>query len=237
MGTMGAAGWVVALAGALTLTLTCTHHEPGPAARCAAPVADVAAALQPCPTGFVTKSVNEVLAQSFPRGSCFGVRGRLTATYGDPPLLRPLGSGGPHAPADGARTARSRWPLRGLGWALTDLADPFTPRRNDRSRDAQPTIDLFAAGTYRMWLLPLQRCNRDPYGKPIMHPATRFELPSYGMADVERLNAGLAGLTVGVFGGHTAGAVEPETFTSFNPMVITHVCRLDAPPDAAQDGD
>jgi len=166
MGTTGVTAWVVALAGALTLTGSCTHHEP--AARGGQPVADVASALQSCPAGFVTKSVNEVLAQSFPRGSCFGVRGRLTATYGATPVLHYLGSAGPTAPGrTGGAPAGSDWPVRALQWVLTDLADPFNPRRDDRGLDAQPTITLYTT-RYEPWLLPLQRCNKGYDGKPIM---------------------------------------------------------------------
>lgn len=229
MGTAGAAGWVVALGAALSWS--CTHQQPKPAA----PVADVAATLQPCPRDLATKSVREVLAGKWLKRSCFAVRGRLTATYGNPPYLRLhyLGtSGGNSAAADQPLAPQA------LGWVLTDLADPFTPRRDDNDKDAQPTITLGTTGKYQPLMLPLLRCNRDDDGMLIMPPATLFELPSYRLTDVERLNAGLAGLTVVVFGGKQARDFSPDKLDSFDNMYITHACRLDSPPDAgAQDGD
>jgi len=238
VGTTGRAGWLAALAGALTWS--CTHHEPRPAARSAAPGGDVAA-LQPCPPELVTKSVREVLAQKWPADTCFAVRGRLTATWGSPPYLRVHRlSAGRSAGARDPDVAAADPPLdpQALGWVLTDLADPFTPRRDDDHKDAQPTIMLNAVWHYQPWLLPLLRCNRDDDGNRIMPAATQFELPDYGLTAVERLNAGLAGLTVVVFGGKQARDFVPDRLWMFDNMYITHVCRLDAPVDAgAQDGD
>jgi len=237
--------WLAALMGALMCS--CAHREPERAPRKKQDVsaADLPAALEPCPTGLETKSVREILAQKWPKRSCFAVRGRLTAMYGNPPVLHYLSAGehlgsGQPAPADvpAAAPATSRWPVRPLGWVLTDLADPFNPRRDEMNRDAQPTISLMTAGNYEPSLLPLQRCNRNDDGKPIMPARTRLELPNYGMTDVERLNAGLAGLTVVVFGGHNARDFNPDWPASFDSMGITHVCRLEAPADAgAQAGD
>jgi hypothetical protein len=205
------------------LLLGCSHHEE-PRRGGDTPSPDVASALQPCPPGLRTKTVREVLAQQWPRGACFAVRGRLSATYGtylpEVPLAKPHP---PPRPAD---------PVQGpfvRAWVLTDPDDPASPRRDDPRFDAQPTIGLSITGHYETWLLPLLRCNRGVDGNALMPARTRLELPRFALSEVARLNEKLVGMNVVVFGGKHARDYKPEELDDFGMMVITHVCRLDAP--------
>jgi hypothetical protein len=212
------------------LALGCGHNErrAGPVAPPA--IGDVAALLAPCPPGFVGQSVREIRSHPWPRESCFALRGRLTATVGAGQVctIHYLGSaGGPAPAASEPRCAR--------GWVLTDLDDPPLVQRDDSSdtEDArmQPFISLLPVGPYEPWLLPLARCNRNDAGGPLMPASTRFDLPLFRETDAARLNAALAGVTVGVFGGRNARDWEPEQLEDFNYLVETHVCRLAGPGD------
>jgi hypothetical protein len=53
--------------------------------------------------------------------------------------------------------------------------------------------------------------------------------PTYHVNDIPRLNAGLAGVTVGDFGGVPSCCGMADVPDGFDSMVITHSCRVDAP--------
>jgi hypothetical protein len=221
----------------------CAHREPEhdvpgprppsvPYERARLPTGDVAAALEPCPPDFRPLSVRDVLYRKGANATCFAVIGHLTATYREggecnarPKSDAPAGRASP--PAEVHRCAG--------GWALTDLADPIV-FRNDESSNP-PFIIVTGAGTPKM-ARPLLECNRDAGGKRIMPARTRFELPfMMDLADIARFNAGLASITVGVYGGQFGLYEMSAVPLTAGIMHITHACRIDAPDGGAQAGD
>jgi hypothetical protein len=177
--------------------------------------------LAPCPAGFAGRSVREVRARRWPHGTCFAVQGRLTAAVATGQIcnmrLQASRAGEASEPPHCAR-----------GWVLTDSSDPPIVEWNELTEpeDAPQSLSLLPVGSYEPWLLPLERCNRDGDGTPVMPASTRFDLPLFRYFEASALNAGLAGITVGVFGGKNARDFDPDKLDDFQYLVETHVCRL-----------
>jgi hypothetical protein len=196
-----------------------------------APDGDVAAALTPCPPDFPGMSVRAVRAKKWPSKTCFAIIGHLSAAYAEGPVcnrhLRPVTERA-HAQSASSPAAPSGEPPRcPRGWVLTDLADPISVREDSLER--QPFIRL-STPTYMRWMDALFACNRDSDGKPIKPARARFRLPyPLHMNDIAHLNAGLAGMTVGVFGGVQSCCGMADVPDDFDSMMITHICRVDTP--------
>jgi hypothetical protein len=238
--------WTLVACAIGLLAVRCTHHEPdpdeareraivpppGPAREPIhrAPDDDVGAALEPCPPDFRAMSVRAVRAKTWPSKTCFAIVGHLTATYAVGPVckLRPMAEGAPAAGESSSTPPSREFPGCPRGWVLTDLADPIIVL--EETRPSRPFIRVRGAPTTRRWMDALLACNRDSGGKAIMPAPTRFALPvAFRMADIPRLNASLAGVTVGVFGGVQSCCGMADTPDDFGSMTITHFCRVDAP--------
>jgi hypothetical protein len=236
-----AAGALAAIAGATGLVAAgCAHREPDhdvagpsqpsvPLERARMPLGDVAGALAPCPPDFRPVSVRVVRSREWANGTCFAVVGRLTATYAESPdcAAHPVGS----ASATGAASPSPDLPHCTRGWVLTDVADPIFVREPEDEASRPPFILLRGAGANRNNERALLECNRDGGGKRILPAHTRLELPPFDLADIPRLNAGLGGVVVGVHGGQPARDEMPDTLVDFGSMLVTHACRMSAPPE------
>jgi len=194
-----------------------------------APDGDVAAALAPCPPDFPGMSVRAVRAKNWPSKTCFAIIGHLSATYAEGSVCnrRPATEGAQAQSASSPAPLSGEPPRCARGWVLTDLSDPIIVREDRQA--SQPFI-LLHTPAYQRWMDALFACNRDSDGKPIMPARARFMLPpTIHMDDIPRLNAGLAGVTVGVFGGVQSCCGMADVPDGFDSMMITHICRVDAP--------
>ena len=188
---------------------------------------DVGAALTPCPATFRGLSVREVRAKRWPLKTTFAIVGHLTATYEEGPFHDVyLASDRPDAAASTGTSEKV--PRRSAGWVVTDLSDPIVVRLG-KATSNPPFIRVGTAETYLTEMHALLARNRDDSGQPIMPARTRFTLPYVpDVNDVARLNAGLAGVTVGIFGGQIAPDYMKDTYLEdFDSMIVTHACRID----------
>jgi len=194
-----------------------------------APDGDVAAALTPCPPDFPGMSVRAVRAKNWPSKTCFAIIGHLSATYAEGSICnRRLAMKGAPTPGASSPAPRSgEIPRCATGWVLTDLSDPIRIREDELA--SQPFIRVHTPA-YMRWMDALFACNRDSDGKPILPARARFRLPpTIHMDAIPRLNADLAGVTVGVFGGVQSCCGMADVPDGFDSMMITHICRVDAP--------
>jgi hypothetical protein len=194
-----------------------------------APDDDIGAALASCPPDFPGISVRAVRAKTWPSKTCFAIVGHLSATYTEGPHchMRPM-EGAPAPGASSSAPASGRDSPCARGWVLTDLSDPIIV--HEEKRTSPPFIRVSGTGPYMPWMDALLACNHDDNGKAIMPARARFRPPfAVAVTAIPRLNASLAGVTVGVLGGVQSCCGMANVLDDFGSMTITHFCRVDAP--------